>query len=143
MQIEKFIDQRVHDYYWKDDINCAMCTLKMLEEVFSIDLTPQVLDSAIGLNGAGKYQAQCGLVEGALMFVGILGKQRKVPYETIKKLCYSFAEQFEKEFGSLICKKLRPEGFKPENPPHLCEELTKKTSLFSINFIKEIFTEFQ
>ena len=77
------------DYYWKDDINCVMCTLGILGEVFSIDLTPQVLDPAIGLNGTGKYQAQCGLVEGTLMFIGILGKQRKVPYETIKKLCYA------------------------------------------------------
>ena len=93
------------DYYWKDDIKCAMCTLKILGEVFLIDLTSQVLDSAIGLNGAGNYQAQCGLVEGTLMFIGILDKYRKVPYETIKKLYYSFAEKFEKEFGSLVCKR--------------------------------------
>ncbi|MDD5014829.1 MAG: hypothetical protein PHW73_06985 [Atribacterota bacterium] len=67
MKVKNLIDERVHVYYWKDKINCAMTTLKILGEIFSIDLDPQVSNSAIGLNGAGRYQAQCGLVEGALI----------------------------------------------------------------------------
>ncbi len=141
MNVKNLIDKRVHDYYWKDNINCAMTTLKILGEIFSIDLAPQVLNSAIGLFGAGGYQAQCGLVEGALMFIGIFGKAKNYTDDAIKEKCYSFAEQFEKEFGSLICKVLRPEGFKPENPPHLCEELSKKAILFSVNFIEEMMVE--
>ena len=58
MNVENLIDKRVHDYYWEDNINCAMTTLKILGEIFSFDLAPQVLNSAIGLFGAGGYQAQ-------------------------------------------------------------------------------------
>jgi len=32
---------------------------------------PQLLDAAVGMHGAGKYGAQCGLVEGSLMFIGL------------------------------------------------------------------------
>lgn len=32
------------------------------------------MDAALGMHGAGGYRAQCGLVEGALMFIGIWGK---------------------------------------------------------------------
>ena len=74
MDEKEIIHRRVHDYYWKDDINCAKTTLKILAEIFEVPLKDQVLDSATGLHGAGRYDAQCGLVEGALMFTGILGK---------------------------------------------------------------------
>jgi C_GCAxxG_C_C family probable redox protein len=143
MNIKELIEKRVHDYYWKDDINCAMCTLKVLAEIFSVDLNPQILDAAIGMNGAGKYRAQCGLVEGTLMLIGVLGKKKNIPYDDIKHLCYQFAERFEKEFGSLLCRDLRPDGFSPDNPPHLCEELTRKTILFSLNYIQEILSDSQ
>jgi len=28
MNVKNLIDKRVHDYYWKDNINCAMTMLK-------------------------------------------------------------------------------------------------------------------
>ena len=67
-----------------------------------------------------------------------MGKAKNYSDNEIKEKCYFFAEKFEKEFGSLICKVLRPEGFKPENPPHLCEDLSKKAILFTINFLSEV-----
>ena len=50
MNVKNLIDKRVCDYYWKDNINCAMTTLKILGEIFSIDLAPQVLNLAIDLS---------------------------------------------------------------------------------------------
>jgi len=49
--------------------------------------------------------------------------------------CYDFAKEFEKEFGSLNCRDLRPQGFKLDNPPHLCEEITKKVIAFTLNYL--------
>lgn len=109
--------------------------LKILGEIFAVKIEPQVLDSAVGMHGAGEYGAQCGLTEGSLMFLGILCSERNYAKEEIVESCYDFAEQFEAEFGSLICSKLRPEGFKPDNPPHLCEGLSKKAVEFAVNFI--------
>lgn len=35
------------------------------------------------------------------------------------------------------CKVLRPQGFKPDNPPHLCEGITREAVVFSIDFVSE------
>lgn len=131
------IEERVREYYWQDDLNCATTSLKILSEIFSITLSDQVLSAAIGMHGAGKYGAQCGLVEGTLMFLGILGKEHRLPEEAIVDQCREFARQFENTFHSLSCSKLRPEGFKEENPPHVCEKLTCTATAFSRNFVAE------
>lgn len=133
--MEEFINSKVHDYYWNDDLNCAETTLKTLSEIFHVELEPQVLDAAVGLHGAGGYGAQCGLVEGSLMFIGILGKQKELGKERIIELCFTFANRFERRFKSLRCKELRIEGFNSDNPPHLCEGRTKEAIKFSAEFI--------
>ena len=33
-----------------------------------------MLDAALGMHGAGKYGAQCGLAEGTLIFLGTFGR---------------------------------------------------------------------
>jgi len=132
------IAEKVHEYYWTDDINCATTLLKTVSEIFNIELSQQVIDSAVGMHGAGKFGVQCGLVEGSLMLIGITGRKKNLSDETTVKNCYRFAEEFQKKFGSLNCSTLRPEGFKTENPPHLCEKLTVKAIEFASNFINEI-----
>ena len=138
MELEEFVRQRVKKYYWEDDVNCATTTLKILSEKFGVELTQQVLDSALGMHGAGHYGAQCGLVEGALMFLGIIGRARGIPDSKITEACQMFARQFEQRFSSLLCRILRPEGFHPDNPPHLCEALSCDAIGFSIEFVQNV-----
>ncbi|GAB6098143.1 hypothetical protein JCM16358_00220 [Halanaerocella petrolearia] len=135
MKSKKIIDERVHDYYWENDLNCATTMLKTLSEIFEIKLDAQLIDSAIGMHGAGKFGAQCGLVEGSLMFLGVFGEEKSVSKEKIINTCYDFADKFQEEFGSLLCRELRPEGFKKDNPPHLCEDITKSAVKFTVNYI--------
>ena len=115
-----------------------MTTLRILSESFDFLLEGQVLDAALGMHGAGGYRAQCGLVEGALMAVGILGKRQGLADDQVVRLCYAFAEQFEAQFGSLLCRVLRPEGFRPDNPPHLCEDLTCRAIDFDMAFLGDL-----
>ena len=133
--MKELIQEKVHSYYWDDDLNCAETTIKILSEIFNIEIQPQVLDAAIGMHGAGKFGAQCGLVEGSLMFIGILGNQKGIEKEKIIALCYEFADGFETRYKSLRCKDLRPRGFRPNDPPHLCEGKTKLAINFSADFI--------
>ena len=135
MDTRTLVQQRVHEYYWRDDANCATTTLKILSEKFGVELCDQALASALGMHGAGGYRAQCGLVEGALMFLGIVGSARGFAEEEIVDACQDFARGFEDRFGSLSCKVLRPEGFRPDNPPHICEPLTCEAVLFSAGFV--------
>lgn len=137
MELRQLVRDRVHEYYWEHDWNCAVTTLRIVSEVFEVSLNQQILDAALGMHGAGGRRAQCGLVEGALMFIGIAGKAWSVTDETVVEACYDFAERFEERFGSLDCRELRPEGFKPENPPHLCEELTCNAILFDVRFVSD------
>lgn len=138
MRKEEFVQKKVKEYYWEEDVNCATTTLKVLSEHFGIKLDSQIIDCAIGMHGAGEYGAQCGLVEGVLMFLGIYGRAKNIPKDDIVLYCNEFAKQFEKKYNSLLCSQLRPEGFHPDNPPHLCETLTCNTVDFAIEFISKL-----
>jgi len=137
LKTDAFICNRVARYYWRDDINCATTTLKILAEHFDLPLSDQVIDAAVGMHGAGEYGAQCGLVEGTLMYLGIVGRSRAIPDNDIISACRVYAENFEKRFKSLACATLRPAGFDPRNPPHLCEDLTGRAIVFSVDFIQK------
>ena len=138
VQMKDYITNRVHELYWEEDINCAKTTLICLSELFEIAIEPQVICSAVGLHGAGGYRAQCGLVEGTLMFVGIyfhiLGKTES----EIVSACYDFASAFDKAVGSLRCLELRPAGFSESNPPHMCENLTCRAIEFAYQHILKL-----
>lgn len=120
----EFIKRRVGQYYWQDDINCAETTLKILSELFDIPLNNQVLNSALALPGAGQCGAQCGIVSGTIMFLGIFGRENGIDDNAIREFSKRFTNTFETTFKSVQCSVLRPEGFHPGNPPHLCESLT-------------------
>jgi hypothetical protein len=137
MEREIFISKRVARYYHVDDINCATTSLRVLAELYGVELQRQVIDGAIGMHGAGKYGAQCGLVEGGLIFLGIFGRRCNLPDETLVDLCREFAGQFENEFSSLQCSMLRPEGFHPDNPPHLCQTITNRAIGFTARFVDD------
>ena len=131
---EKMIAELVHAYYHLDDLNCVTTTMKILAEKCNLPLAGQVLDAGVGMHGAGGYRAQCGLVEGALMFLGILGREKGFSDQEIVELCYRYAKSFEDQFSSLLCRELRPEGFAPDQPPHLCEGLSCRSVEFSAAF---------
>lgn len=142
MENKEVIKTKVNKYYWQDDINCATVNLRILSEMFSIMISAQVIDAALGMHGAGKYGAQCGLVEGTLMFLGIIGRSEGVSDDIIVDSCNEFANQFEHRFQSLLCKELRPEGFRQDNPPHLCEGLTCEAVAFNVNFLTDFMKKY-
>jgi hypothetical protein len=127
-----FVRTRVQRSYWDKDLNCASTSLLIMAEYFAVELDLQVLDAAVGMHGAGGYRAQCGLVEGSLMFIGIIGRTRLIDESEVISFCRRYAGQFEKRFSSLQCKELRPGGFNSADPPHLCEGLTVDSIEFSI-----------
>ena len=127
-----YIRSEVHELYYGYDENCARTSLRILSHLFGMKVENQTLKAARGLHGAGLYRAQCGIVEGTLMFIGIIAESR----EDAVALSHDFAAAFEKRFGSLRCRELRPAGFRPDDPPHLCETLTVMALIFSYRFIR-------
>lgn len=138
MNLQEFIKRRVGDCYWKDDINCAETSLTILSEIFELPLNEQVKNSVLALPGAAQCGAQCGIVSGTIMFMGIFGKNFGIDDNTIKNFCKKFTNTFEATFKSLQCNVLRPEGFHPDNPPHICETLTCDAVNISVKLVSEL-----
>jgi hypothetical protein len=61
------VRERVAQFYWQHDRNCATTTLSILAELFAIELNKQTIDATVAMHGAGNYGAQCGLVEGSIV----------------------------------------------------------------------------
>ncbi len=136
--MKEYIKNRVHGLYWNDDINCARTVIICLGELFETTIEWQTIWSAVGLHGAGGYRAQCGIVEGTLMFIGIYLHKMGKTEDEIVSACYNFASAFEKTFGSLRCFELRPTGFSENDPPHMCENLTCKGIKFAFQYILKV-----
>jgi hypothetical protein len=132
------VHDRVHEYYWTYDWNCAVTTLCVLAEVFHITLSDQVFEAALGMHGAGGYGAQCGLVEGVIMFIGVAAKAEGLSHDAIAPACADYAQRSESRFGSLLCRELRSGGFSTDNPPHLCEKLTRDAIAFVTGLLKDL-----
>ncbi len=139
MNQERLIAATVRERYWTYDDNCARTTLITLARLREVSLHGQVLASATGLHGAGRFGAQCGLVEGSLMMIGILGDRQRLDTQAVTLLCHAWATEFIGRFGSLNCRDLRPGGFRPDDPPHLCEPLTLQAIAFSAAFLDRHF----
>ncbi len=137
MDPKDYIKNRVHDLYYSIDMNCARTTMTCISELLEIHMENQTMDAALGLHGAGGFRAQCGLVEGALMMIGVYGKQKGLTDAQVVKLCYEYAERFTETFGALTCRELRPGGFRDDDPPHLCEGLSSRAVSFIYDYLIE------
>ncbi len=140
MTLEELVAARVEAMYHDDDLSCVHATLKILGEVFAVEVSPQTFDASSGMfGGGGNYGAQCGLVQGAVMFVGILGAGREMDTETLGRHCFDLSERLEGELGSLVCREIRPEGFADDNPPNLCEPRSVQSIVSTARFLAERF----
>ncbi len=139
--VKLFIAKEVKELYWKHDINCARTMMMTLSKCMNFRLEEQLLAAGIGMHGAGGYRAQCGLVEGSLMFIAVYLNAAGKTDSEISDICYDFADKYKAEFSSLSCYDLRPGGFNEDDPPHLCEKLTGDSIMFTYNFINKITTE--
>lgn len=124
----------VHEAYWRDDVNCATTMLRVLGHMRGVEFGPQLLAAATGMHGAGCYGAQCGLVEGGLMFLGVWGRAQERSVSWIEGACRSYARDFEQAFGSLLCRELRPQGFADNQPPHMCEALSCRVVAWAVDW---------
>lgn len=130
----------VHEAYWRDDVNCATAMLSVLGRVHDVAIASQVMAAATGMHGAGGSGAQCGLVEGGLMFIGLWGRERGRPDAWTVEACRGYAVAFTDSFGSLDCRVLRPQGFAPEQPPHLCEGLSVAAVRWAVDWTRDYFS---
>ncbi|MDQ0204940.1 C-GCAxxG-C-C family protein [Pectinatus haikarae] len=138
--MKNIVNIRVHDCYWKYDYCCAATSLKILSEIFEMEVSQQIFSAVSGLS-AGRNRLQCGLVQGMLMFLGIYFKEKDLEQDKIADICHEYVNAFQNEFSSIECKELRPRGFSPNDPPHLCEQITKDAIYFAVKFVYKVADE--
>ena len=107
--IEKLIEQRIETLFLTGENNCAMAVLRVLSEVFETPIEAQVIDAAQCMPGAGGVKHLCGLVAGALMFVGVWGAQQGLHRRALSPITRGLSEAIQQKFGSLDCRDLRRE----------------------------------
>ena len=137
MDYEKYIKDEVHHCYYDLDINCARTSMRIYCTLFSQKLPEELVKAAVGMHGAGRFGAQCGLIEGTLMFIGYHFLCLKIEESEAVAACHDIAVEITDRFGSLDCRDLRKGGFNPDDPPHLCEGLSVDVITFSYSWIKK------
>ncbi len=105
--METLIEQRVAAYFVSGENNCAMTVLRVLTEVFETPVAQPVIDAAQCMPGAGGVDHLCGLVSGALMFVGVWGGQHGLHRSVLRPVTSGFSQAVRERFGSLMCSDLR------------------------------------
>ena len=99
MDSKEFVNKRVNRYYWDKDLNCAVTTLIILSEKFNIELSDQVIDSAVGMHGAGEYGAHLWVV---LVVLQCLEKRTQPSRELASTwpVCVQFTRSLEWKIGT-------------------------------------------
>jgi hypothetical protein len=140
MTLEELVAVRVEHMFHDLDLSCVHTTLKILSEVYETEVGQQIYDASAPMaGGGGCYGGQCGLIQGGVMFIGILSTQRGLDKEACDKHAFDYSAQSEKELGSLLCREIRPEGFADDNPPNLCEPRTVTSIVSTARFIADRF----
>lgn len=84
-----------------------MTVLKILTEYFKVPLEAQVLAAAWHVPGAGGAGEVCGLVTGALMFIGVWGDQHHYTRMEVKHLAQRVTAHVQHRYATVCCRDLR------------------------------------
>jgi len=107
----------VRDYFHAQGLSCSESTLRILQLKNKIDDIPELTKCMGGFAGGMHRGLACGAVAGAVAALGAkLGRsERGAAKEPLGSTVDKFLAEFEKRFGSLLCKDLlRNDLPKPE-----------------------------
>lgn len=138
MGTQERILEMVHHCYWDKNANCAQTTLYCLEQLTEQPVHPLLFQATVGCHGAGDKGGQCGLMEGAMLFLGLYGATLGKTDAEIVDICSRYASLFKRNFSSLACRDLRPGGFRDDDPPHLCERFTVRAVTCLHDFVTRL-----
>jgi hypothetical protein len=113
-----------------DNRSCAQTLLLCLGNLNKTEIGEQLLAACIGLEG---NMSRCGLIDAALLYMGIIFSENGFSQENIKALCNEYIVRFSEQYSSDRCSDIR----RAVNGTHSCESLTVDAALFAYRFINE------
>jgi len=103
------IKERIDALFVTGRYNCTMTVVAILSESFEFAVEPQVLSAAQAMPGAGGVGGLCGLVSGALMFIGVWGGAHGLHRSVLRPVSSGLTQAIQERFGSIDCRDLRLE----------------------------------
>ena len=105
----------VGKYYLDQNYNCAESILRAGNEYYDLGLHDRDMIVAAAYGGGIQSGNTCGAV---LAGAGILSmkyvEQKSHDSKDIKPVVLKLIQQFNKTYGSVLCKDIKPQSFKPE-----------------------------
>lgn len=102
-------------YYFEGNYNCAETVLQAANEYYDLGLTEHEIKMFGGFGAGIQSGNTCGAV---LASVGILSHKyiEKKAHESadIKPVTLKLIRKFNEKYGSVLCKEIKPQSFKPE-----------------------------
>ena len=105
----------VGKYYLDQNYNCAESVLRAGNEYYDLGLHDRDMIVAAAYGGGIQSGNTCGAV---LAGAGILSmkyvEQKSHDSKDIRPVVLKLIQQFNKTYGSVLCKDIKPQSFKPE-----------------------------
>lgn len=102
-------------YYFEGNYNCAEAILRAANEYYDLGLHDRDMISFGGFGAGIQSGNTCGAV---LAGVGVLSmkyvEQKAHESKDIKPVTMMLIREFNKQYGSVLCKDIKPQSFKPE-----------------------------
>lgn len=102
-------------YYFEQNYNCAETILRAANEYYELNLHDRDM-ILVGAYGAG---IQCGNTCGAVLAAAAVLSMKYVEAkahesENIRPVVVKLMRKFNEKYGSVLCKDIKPQSFKPE-----------------------------
>ena len=89
--------------------NCAETLLYSSNDYFELGLDSKTLKMIVPFGGGFYSESTCGALTGGVAAIGaIFAEDKPTNNEKLKEVTKKWVEVFEKEFGSLDCKDIKP-----------------------------------
>ena len=103
------LKDKVYDYYFNQDYNCAEALLYAANEYYNLNIPLDLLRMVSGFGGGLGCGKTCGMLSSCFCVISLLEvKDKAHATEGFRDLCSSFANKFEDTLGSSICEDLVP-----------------------------------
>lgn len=105
----------IQKYYFEKNYNCAETVLRAANEYYGLELHDRDM-IMVGAYGAGIQSGNtCGAVLSAAAVLSLKYVESKAhESEDIRPVIQKMLRKFNTQYGSILCKDIKPQSFKPE-----------------------------
>ncbi len=102
-------------YYYDMNYNCAETIIRAGNEYYDLGLHDRDMIAVAGFGAGIQTGNTCGAILSAVSILSMKYVEKNAhDSKDIKPVTTALIEEFNKRFGSILCKDIKPQSFKPE-----------------------------